>query len=139
MKISETDIIGKTRKRLSTRYIDTGDFGKLMYVDFTSIQNDGANVIDWCGVVYCAHLPTKMSSKLSEVYDAYTKAMVENNYTKTITSVMGSEHVSVLFILLEEYIRERLFTDTNIITIKASRVCFLDDKNASDDWTTIYQ
>ena len=139
MRMSDTHIIDKDKKPMTTTHIDSGDFGKLMIADIVSMVNDSGDTDDWRVVVYCSYLPTKMTKKLSKIYDAYSKASVENKYEETITSVMGSEHVPVLFNLLESYILERIFKlGVNAVTIKASRVRFVDDNpfgSASENLT----
>ncbi len=112
-----------------TTYIDSGEFGKIMFVMFITMKNDDCYMVNWDGMIYCSDSSAKMSKKLSDIYYVYTKAVSENN-TKTITSDMTTNSIHTLFKLVEEYIRERLFDNysENILTIKADSVEFVDDK-----------
>lgn len=132
MKMSDTHIMDNISQsnRERTVYIDSGDFGKIMIVTFMTIKNKDGYVVEWLGVIFCSDLATKMSKKMGDIYDAYTKSVVENNYEETITPLMTTPHVSSLFIIVEEYILERLFNNggDNDLNVKAESVAFIDDK-----------
>ena len=132
MRMNDTHIMDNISQsnRERTVYIDSGDFGKIMIVTFITIKNEDGYVVEWLGYVFCSDLVTKMSRKMADIYDAYTKSVVENNYEETITPLMTTPHISPLFITVEEYILERLFSNNvnNALIIKAESVAFIDDK-----------
>lgn len=133
MKMSDGHIMDNIfeGKREQAVYIDSGDFGKVMHVMFITVKNENGYMVEWDGAVFCSDLATKMSRKMADIYDAYTKSVIENNYEETITPLMTTLHIAPLFILVEEYIMERMFNNevNNVLTIKANSVKFINDGN----------
>lgn len=116
--------------RTTTMYIDTGDFGKQLYVKFKVVLNDKktqtTQIEKWDAIIYCAATPNKMSRELSLIYVRYTSGVLKYNTNTIVPERCGDD--AIVFAMryaLEEYIWDRVFK-RNVSAVIVDEVTFGD-------------
>jgi len=116
--------------RITTMYIDTGDFGKQLYVKFKVVLNDKETqttlIENWDAIIYCAATPNKMSRELSHIYVRYISGVLKYS-TKTIVPERCGDDAIVFAMryALEEYIWDRVFK-RNVSAVIVDELTFED-------------